>query len=224
MDTILPGKVAPEVRAVFSLLAQKHTPTMLEQLSEYTPFQLLIATLLSARTKDATTIPIVQRLFRQYPAPLDFVKAEASNLEKALYGIGFYRVKSRHIQQLSAILLEKYKGVVPNTFEDLTSLPGVGRKTANCMLSYAFRQPAIAVDTHVHRISNRLGWIRTSSPEETEEALKQMLPKALWSEVNRLLVSHGQNTCLPIRPRCSSCPLQQSCVYGKDVLRNKVYK
>ena len=204
-----------EIQTVFSLLEPHHQPTMLEQLKEYTPFQLLVATLLSSRTKDTTTIPIVKKLFQKYPTPHDFL--ETKTLEKDLYGIGFYKVKTKHIQKLSKIILEEYNGGIPNTFEELTSLPGVGRKTANCILNYAFKKPAIAVDIHVHRITNRLGWITTNTPEETEEALKRIIPAKLWSKVNMLLVDHGQRVCLPLRPRCTLCPLQNNCLTGKKL-------
>jgi endonuclease-3 len=205
-----------ETNQIFSLLQPSHHPTMLEQLKDYTAFQLLVATLLSSRTKDTTTIPIVKRLFAQYPTPQHFLKAEVKPLEKALYGVGFYRVKARHIQKLSRIILEKYQGQVPSTFDELTSLPGVGRKTANCLVNYAFQQPAIAVDVHVHRIANRLGWVKTKTPEETEEALKKIVPQQLWSKINMLLVDHGQRICRPRRPKCTLCPIRSYCEFGRN--------
>jgi len=201
-------------QTVFSLLESDHKPTMLELFSHYTPFQMLIATLLSSRTKDSTTIPICQKLFEKYKSPEDFLRLK----EKELYGIGFYKVKTKNIHRLSRIVMDKYKNKVPETFEELVSLPGVGRKTANCVLSYTFYQPTIAVDTHVHRISNRLGWVKSRSPEETEEQLKQKLPKELWSKVNMLFVDHGQKTCLPIKPKCKECKIMGYCEYGKKGL------
>ncbi|MBI2146771.1 endonuclease III, partial [Candidatus Woesearchaeota archaeon] len=136
-------------------------------------------------------------------------------LAKDLYGIGFYNTKAGNIQKLSAIIQEKYHGDIPKTREQLTSLPGVGRKTANCMLNYAFHQPAIAVDVHVHRISNRLGWVKSKTPEETEMALQAMVPKPLWIKVNMLLVGHGQTICFPRNPDCAHCPILKYCVYGR---------
>ncbi|MEK6951084.1 MAG: endonuclease III [Nanoarchaeota archaeon] len=209
------------VPKVLSLLQPHHHPTMLEQLKEYTPFQLLVATLLSSRTKDTTTIPLVKMLFAQYPTPQHFLNAEVKQLEKALYGVGFYRVKARQVQKLSQIILKKYHGQVPNTFEGLTSLPGVGRKTANCLLNYAFQQPAIAVDVHVHRITNRLGWVKTKNPEETETALEKIVPRQLWSRINMLLVDHGQRICRPRKPRCAICPVRNYCQFGKKLLAGK---
>lgn len=204
-----------EVTKVFSLLEKEHQPTMLELLQSYSPFQKVVATLLSSRTKDVTTIPIVKKLFQRYKTPEDFLRIPLPDLEKALYGIGFYRVKARHVKKLSRIILGQYAGKVPETFEDLTALPGVGRKTANCVLAYAFGKPAIAVDVHVHRIANRLGWVKTKTPEETEAALQEMVPKECWSDVNKLFVDHGQRVCVPIIPRCQHCVIREFCRYGR---------
>jgi len=206
----------PELKKVFSLLEPIHPLTMLEELGHYTPFQMLVMTMLSSRTKDSTTIPIVKKLFAKYPRPEDLVKREVKELEKLLYGIGFYKVKARNVKKLSKIILEKYHGKVPDTFEELTSLPGVGRKTANCVLAYTFKKPAIAVDTHVHRVANRLGWIKTKTPEETEEALKKIIPQDLWIDVNRLFVGHGQTICVPGNPKCNICPIRKYCEYGRN--------
>lgn len=206
------------IQKVFSLLEPLHHPTMLEQLKDYTPFQLLIATLLSARTRDLAVIPIVKKLFQKYPTPPHLVKANQKDLEQEFYGIGFYKVKAKHVKELSRIVVEKYGGNIPNTLEELTSLPGVGRKTANCILNYAFHQPAIAVDTHVHRITNRLGWVKTDTPEETEEALRKVVPTESWSKVNMLLVDHGQRICQPRKPKCGECAVRKWCEYGE--LRN----
>ena len=204
-----------EIKKVFSLLEKDHPLTMLEELGHYTPFQMLVMTLLSSRTRDSTTIPIVTRLFEKYPNPDHFVKMDPKELEEWLYGIGFYKVKAKHVKELSKAILEKYNGKVPDTFEELTSLPGVGRKTANCVLAYTFKKPAIAVDIHVHRISNRLGWVKTTTPEETEEALQKLIPKELWIEVNRLFVGHGQTICVPINPKCNICPIRKYCEFGR---------
>src|SRR3989344_2666314 len=207
-----------EVKKVFSLLEKNHSQTMLEKLTNFTPFQLLVATLLSARTKDSTVIPIVQRLFKKYPEPKDFLKISIKELEKDFYVIGFYRVKSRNVKKLAEILMEKFQGKVPQTIEELTSLPGVGRKTANCMLNYVFHKPAIAVDTHVHRISNRLGWIQTKTPEQSEGALEKIIPKDEWVNVNKLLVGHGQTICTPVNPKCEECLISKYCKYGIKTL------
>ncbi len=208
------------VQKVFSILEHSHQLTMLEQLASYSVFQQLIATLLSSRTKDTTTIPLVKKLFVKYKTPQDFISAKISVLEKELYGIGFYRVKARNIQKLSRMVKDKYHNKVPDTLEELTSLPGVGRKTANCMLNYAFGKPAIAVDIHVHRISNRLGWVKTNTPEETEQKLMEILPQELWIRVNELLVDHGQRVCFPRKPNCEGCEIRKYCGYGINLKNN----
>ncbi len=201
-----------EFKKIFSLLEKAHQPTMLELFSSFTPFQRLVATLLSSRTKDSTVIPLAKKLFQTYPTPEKFLKAKSADLEKYLYGIGFYRVKAKVLPQLSRLIIEKYNGIVPETVEELTSLPGVGRKTANCVLAYVFHQPAIAVDTHVHRISNRLGWITTNTPEETEIQLQKIVPQSSWNNINRLFVDHGQRVCQPIKPKCNICVINKYCL------------
>jgi len=133
-----------------------------------------------------------------------------------LYGIGFYKVKAKNIKKLSKQLIEEFNGIVPSTLEGMTSLPGVGRKTANCMLNYAFGKEAVAVDIHVHRISNRLGWIKTNKPEESEIELMRVLPRELWTQVNKLLVNHGQTVCLPINPKCKECKISKYCEFRKN--------
>lgn len=204
-----------EITTVFSLLEKDHPLTMLEELGHYTPFQMLVMTLLSSRTRDSTTIPIVKKMFAKYPNPEHFVKMDLQELEEWLYGVGFYKVKAQNVKKLSGIILEEFHGKVPDTFEELTALPGVGRKTANCVLAYTFKKPAIAVDIHVHRISNRLGWVKTKTPDETEEALQKLIPRDLWIEVNRLFVGHGQTICVPINPKCNICPVRKYCEYGR---------
>lgn len=196
------------IKEIFSILEKDHQPTMLEQFSNYTPFQQIVITLLSSRTKDSTTIPLAKKLFAKYPNPENFINLKQEQLEQYLFGIGFYKVKTKHIKELSKIVLEKG---IPDDFAGLTSLPGVGRKTANCVLNYTFNKPAVAVDIHVHRITNRLGWIKTNSPEETEEELMKLLPKELWSKVNMLFVDHGQRVCLPVKPRCKECRIREFC-------------
>ncbi len=203
---------------VFTILEQDHQTTMLEMLKkeDFTNFQLLVATLLSSRTKDSTTIPIVKKLFKRYSTAEDFVKLDFEKLEKGLYGIGFYRVKAKNIKKLAKMIIEKYDHQIPNNLEELISLPGVGRKTANCILSYAFDQPAIAVDTHVHRIVNRLAWVNTENVIETEEELKKILIIGDWKKVNMLLVDHGQRVCFPINPNCKECKVKKYCKFGKE--------
>ena len=214
--------VEPEtVRTVFRVLkrTQGHHPTMLEQLREkgYTPFQLLVSTVLSSRTKDETTLPIVKRLFKIYKTPQQFAHANVKRLEKILYGIGFYRVKSRTLKKLGRDIIEKHRGKIPKTRQELQALPGVGRKTASCVLSYALDIPCIAADVHVHVVGNRLGWCKTKTPEQTELALEKVIPKPLWISVNERLVVHGQLVCQTLRPKCWECPITKWCRYYKTV-------
>lgn len=205
-----------KIMLVLGTLEKTHQPTMLESLGAegFTSFQLLVATVLSARSKDSTTIPIVRKLFAAYPTPEQILNLMPQMLQQFIYGVGFYKVKAAHLQELSKILIERFDARVPDTLEELTSLPGVGRKTANCMLSYAFGKNAIAVDTHVHRIANRLGWAKTKTPEQSEMALQKVVPQQHWSDINRLLVGHGQRICVPITPRCAMCPVRQWCAMG----------
>ncbi|MBS3139626.1 endonuclease III [Candidatus Woesearchaeota archaeon] len=207
------------VKPVFRILEQTHQPTMLELLNNYTPFQLLVMTMLSARTKDTTTIPIVKEMFKNYPHPKDYVNLPVEKIEQLIYRVGFHRVKAKHLKQLSRIIQTKYQGKVPETFEELILLPGIGRKTANCILNYAFNKSTIAVDIHVHRIANRLGWIDTKTPEETEQELQRTVPREEWINANKLLVGHGQTICSPIKPKCDECAIKRYCNYG---LRGKI--
>ena len=175
------------------------------------PFKILISTILSARTKDANTREATKRLFSQYRTPQEIANAPVSKLEDLIYAAGFYRVKARRIKEVSQIIHNEYHGDVPDKKENLLSLPGVGSKTANCVLVYAFKKPAIPVDTHVHRISNRLKWVSTKTPEKTEKKLEEILPKDQWIRINRLFVRFGQEICLPTNPRCEICPLDNFC-------------
>jgi len=175
------------------------------------PFLILVGCLLSLRTKDTVSLPASLRLFEQATTPQTICAIDPSTLEKLIYPVGFYRRKGHTLKQLSALLLSQHEGKVPATLEELLALPGVGLKTANLVLAEGFGIPAICVDTHVHRISNRLGIIATKTPEQTEVALKKVLPPQYWSEYNRLMVMWGQNICVPISPKCSACPLYALC-------------
>ncbi|MCC7042528.1 MAG: endonuclease III [Acidobacteria bacterium] len=186
-----------------------------EKISEATredPFQVLIATLLSAQTKDAVTHAASTRLFAVANTPAAMVKLREARIEKLIYPVSFYRNKAVHVRACCRRLLDEYGGVVPDTMEGLLTLPGVGRKTANLVLilSHASRDN-ICVDTHVHRMANRLGWVRTRTPEETEHALYRVVPKRYWAEVNLRLVTWGQNVCRPVYPRCAACVIDRVC-------------
>jgi endonuclease-3 len=175
------------------------------------PFRVLISCLISLRTKDEVTDAASQRLFAKADTPAKMLELRASQIAKLIFPAGFYRTKAKHILEISRTLMNGYAGRVPDTLEELLKLKGVGRKTANLVLSIGFGKPAICVDTHVHRISNRLGWVKTKTPEQTEEALRKILPKRYWIPINDLLVTFGQNICQPVSPWCSECPLEKEC-------------
>jgi len=180
------------------------------------PFSILIGTILSARTKDENTAKVVKKLFSRYKTPKALAKAKVRDVEKLIKSIGFYHVKTKRIIQVASIIDSQYKGKVPENFEKLIELPGVGRKTANCVLVYAFDTPAIPVDTHVHRISNRLGLVDTKMPEETEMELRKKIPKKYWLQINDTFVMYGQNICKPISPMCDICKIKTKCNYYKS--------
>ena len=176
------------------------------------PFQILISALLSARTQDATTLAASTRLFARANTPLAVMKLTERQIEKLIYPAGFYRNKAVFVRDTSRVLVEKFGSRVPETLEELITLPGVGRKTANLVMILAFHsRKNICVDIHVHRISNRLGWVRTRTPEDTEQALYEVIPKRWWPLINLYLVTWGQNTCRPVYPRCDDCAIARDC-------------
>jgi endonuclease-3 len=178
------------------------------------PFEVLITTVLSQRTRDENTEIASKNLFKKYKTPEQLAKIPLHELEKIIKPVGFYRQKAKRIKEISKILIEKYNGNVPNRIEQLLSLPGVGRKTANCVLVYGFKIPAIPVDVHVHVISNRLGLVKTKRPEQTETELMKITPLKYWLKLNELLVSHGKKICRA-KPKCDVCKLKRYCEYYK---------
>ena len=177
------------------------------------PFSILIGTILSARTKDENTTRVVKVLFGKYKNAKELAEAKIKDVEKIIKSIGFYHVKSKRIIEVAKIIDSKYKGKVPDNLDELVELPGVGRKTANCVLVYAFEKPAIPVDIHVHRISNRLGLVETKTPEETEQILMKKIQKKYWIEINDTFVMYGQNICKPISPMCDVCKIKKNCKF-----------
>jgi endonuclease-3 len=175
------------------------------------PFRVLISTVLSARTRDDVTARASARLFAVAADAQSIAALPVRRLERLIFPVGFYRTKARHLKEASRVLVERWGGRVPDSIEDLVELPGVGRKTANLVLIEGFGKPAICVDTHVHRITNLWGYVETSTPDETEMALRRSLPRRYWLDLNRLLVSFGQHTCVPLSPRCSACPIEEHC-------------
>lgn len=179
------------------------------------PFQVLIGTILSQRTRDEHTDLASAQLFARYPDADSLAAAKPSDLEPLIRATGFYRVKSRVIRECAEAIRTRFAGVVPRTYDELLALPGVGPKTANCVLVFGYGIPAIPVDTHVHRIANRLGVVHTKTPEETEERLRQVVDERYWIPLNPLLVQHGQNLCRPRGPRCDECPIEDLCATGR---------
>jgi endonuclease-3 len=184
--------------------------------AETGPFSILIGTILSARTKDEATTKAVKELFSKYKNPKELAAAKIKDVEKIIKSIGFFHVKSKRIIEVAQIIHTKYKDKVPEDLDTLIQLPGVGRKTANCVLVYAFEKPAIPVDIHVHRISNRLGLVDTKNPEETEQELMKKIPKKYWIDINDTFVMYGQNICKPISPMCDVCKIKNNCKFYKS--------
>ncbi len=209
-------------------MATKRVPTteILERLSEMYPgakcalehqdaFELLVATILSAQSTDARVNIVTGRMFPKYNKPEEFAALTVDQIGEMIKDVGLWQTKAKNIQAMSRILLEKHGGEVPPTMEELVELPGVGRKTANVVLSNAFGVPAIAVDTHVFRVSNRLGLANAGTVEETEQQLMRRIPRQLWSQAHHWLIHHGRRICDARKPRCSECPLLDHCKFGQ---------
>ena len=192
---------------------RRWNPTALAAVAEASrdPFRVLIACILSLRTQDTTTGPAAERLFGLADTPTAMLALTPAQIERAIYPVGFYRTKARVILGICRDLLARFEGRVPDDIDALLTLIGVGRKTANLVVTMGYGRPGICVDTHVHRISNRLGYVRTRTPEETEMALRARLPRRFWIGYNDLLVGFGQNICTPLSPRCSACPVRALC-------------
>ena len=180
---------------------------------DHDPYKVLVRTILSQRTRDENTDQATNNLFAKYKDIYEVVDAPTEDVQELIRPAGFYRVKAGRIQEVSQILIDEYGGEVPDTLEELVKLPGVGRKTANCVLVFAFELPAIPVDTHVHRISNRMGLVNTKTPDDTEMELSKIAPKELWIKLNDLMVQFGQNICKPTSPQCEACPVSYLCDY-----------
>jgi len=175
------------------------------------PYWVLISCILSLRTKDETTDRVVRNLYSVAKTPAEVLKIPYNKLEKILYPTGFYHVKTKNVINITRLLLNKYKGVVPDELDELLTIPGVGRKTANLVLTVAFNKPGICVDTHVHKIFNRWGYLKTKDPEKTEFRLREILPRKYWIKINEYLVLFGQHICLSVSPFCSKCPIKKYC-------------
>ena len=185
--------------------------TRISQSKEGGPFLILVSTLLSLRTKDETTDKAMVQLTKRAKTPVEILDLSEEELESIIYPVGFYRNKAKTLKNVSRIILDKYGGKVPDTLDELLTIKGIGRKTANLVITEAYGKPGICVDTHVHRISNRLGIVSTKNPHHTEEELRKVLPKKYWIIYNTLLVAFGRKICHPISPRCSHCPISHLC-------------
>ena len=196
---------------VLSTLARRYEITRFRDANGESPFRVLISCILSLRTKDETTYPATERLFARAKDPAGMLKLREATIAKLIFPVGFYRRKAGQIRAISKILLERHAGLVPRTIDELLELPGVGRKTANLTVTLGYGLPGICVDVHVHRIANRLGWVRTKHPDETEQRLREILPRRWWIPINETLVRHGQQVCAPVSPKCSLCPVSGGC-------------
>src|SRR5919112_797550 len=201
MEKVLYNKKLPRLTAL--------TELQIEQGSD--AFKILIATILSARSRDENTKKIINNLFNRFKNTKELAEADIEEIKAIIHGSGFYNIKAKRIKEVSQLIIERFNGKVPDDLEGLLGLPGVGIKTANCVLVYAFNKPAIPVDIHVHRISNRIGIVKTQNVKRTEEELIKIVDKEYWLILNNIFVMYGQNICLPIRPKCQMCNLKDIC-------------
>lgn len=204
------------IRTVYNILKKefgKHRVPVVDLIEMQTndPFKVLVTTILSARTKDETTTQASKRLFSRVKKLSDLELIPHSRLEKLIFPVGFFRTKARHLKELPSAINTLFCGLIPDSVDELVKLPGVGRKTANLVVAVAFHKPAVCVDVHVHRICNRLGYVKTKTPFETEMKLREILPVGLWMMFNSYLVSFGQHLCFPVNPRCDICPIARFC-------------
>ena len=200
-----------EMSRVLTILSRRYEIHRFKEANGESPFRVLVSCILSLRTKDETTYPATERLFARASDPAGMLRLREATIAKLIFPVGFYRRKAAQIRAISKLLLERHDGEVPRTIDELVALPGVGRKTANLTVTLGYGLPGICVDVHVHRITNRLGWLETRHPDETEARLREILPRRWWIPINETLVRHGQQVCAPVSPRCSICPVRDSC-------------
>lgn len=213
-STLTPPVTEQEVRDVIRILAETYHGRGSVELGD--PYKVLVATVISQRTREEQTTAVSERVFARYPDWAALAGANEEELYTLLEGSQYREIKAPRLIAMAKIVVERYGGRTPDTIESLLELPGVGRKTANCVLVYAFDIPALCVDIHMHRITNRLGWVHTKTPEATEKALEKIIPRDLWTGVNRLFLQHGRAICTPGVPRCLVCPIRGYCAYGQD--------
>jgi len=196
---------------IFKKLKEFYPVTGFSEHNDKNPFQVLISCILSLRTKDEVTYVASKRLFKVGGTPKKLMNLGTDTIQKLIYPVGFYKRKSETIKNIAKIIHEQYKDIVPDTIDELLKLKGVGRKTANIVVTYGHNKEGLAIDTHAHRIPNRIGWIKTNSPLETEYTLRNILPKKYWKDFNELMVRHGKSICKPVSPLCSKCPIEKYC-------------
>jgi len=202
---------------VFNILRKKYKSDFFIDANTKDPFRILISCILSLRTKDEVTLPATERLFSEIKTPAELIQLSNKKVEQLIYPVGFYKRKAVTIKDISKTLINKFNSKVPKTQKELLSIKGVGLKTANLVLSKAYDLPAICVDTHVHRISHRLGWVQTKTPDETEAALSKILPQKYWQDINYMFVMHGKETCKPRGQKCSNCDINKYCEYYENI-------
>ena len=212
----MPGEIDSdsEIEKVMQILKERYydkTSALMDVSNSKDPYKVLISCILSLRTKDEVTAKATRRLFDRAQTPEEMVRLKKEEIEAAIYPVGFYHRKAEQILAISRMLIERYNSRVPDELEELLKLKGVGRKTANIVITMGYNKPGVAVDTHVHRISNRLGLVATKTPNQTEFVLREVLPQQYWIIFNDLLVMHGQTICTPISPKCSICPITEYC-------------
>lgn len=200
-----------EIETVINILKKEYLPSGLSLNKFKEPYQVLISCILSLRTRDEVTEKAAERLFKIAKTPEEMIKISSDRIKKAIYPVGFYNRKAITIKEISKTLIEEYKGKAPDTIEELLKLKGVGRKTANIVLTQGFGKPALPIDTHCNRLPNRLGWVKTKTPEQTEIELMRIIPKEHWLIFNQVFVRHGQTICTPISPHCSKCVIRKYC-------------
>lgn len=207
------------ISRIIALLKKYYPAEEFAKVNSRDPYKVLVSCILSLRTKDTVSYPASKRLFRLADTPKKMVKISKQHLESVIYPVGFYHTKAKNILDISKRLIYRYDSKVPNTINELLKFNGIGRKTANIVITYGYSIPGIAVDTHVHRISNRLGLVKTKTPEKTEFALRKIIPVKYWIILNELLVRHGQSICKPIRPLCDKCMIKKYCRYYKKGMK-----
>lgn len=201
----------PPLNKIIEPLLKEYDPEWFARSNKRDPYRILVSCLLSLRTKDEVTMPATERLFSLADTPGRMAKLKERTVAKAIYPVGFYNIKAKRILEISRTLIKKFDSTVPDDIDTLLTLKGVGRKTANLVVSLGYGKPGLCVDTHVHRISNRLGLVKTRTPHETEFALREILPQRYWMPLNNILVRHGQKVCKPISPLCSRCLIGRYC-------------